>query len=135
MRAQFVSVKLNWQLFIQHLWLQGKHSHRHICFTSRLKELTFGSFCIAELHLKFHNLHDRKHKLDALLSQPYIQIKMLSSFLDTVYIWFLTHNFRNFSVFPSLVEIFLLLDVFYCAYLWAKTSAFLGKLLLLSNIF
>jgi len=37
-------------------------------------------------------------------------------------------------MFSFLLEIVLLLDVFYCAYLWAKISAFLGKLLLLSNM-
>jgi len=52
---------------------------------------------------------------------------MLSSFLDNVYIPYLTYNFRNFSIFSFLLEIVLLQDVFHCAYLWARTSAFLGK--------
>ena len=37
---------------------------------------------------------------------------MLSSFLDTVYIPVLTHNYRNFSIFAFLLKIVLLLDMF-----------------------
>ena len=57
--------------------------------------------------------------------------KMLSSFLDIVYVRVLTHNNENLPIFLFLLEIVLLLDMFYCAYLCAKTSAFLGNLLLL----
>jgi len=57
--------------------------------------------------------------------------KMLSSFLHIVYIRVLTHNYENLSIFLFLLEIDLLLDMFYCAYLCAKASAYLGNLLLL----